>query len=91
MNQEVTSLIKNIEIVFSATETNLQAMSVGERIQMKDLTAAVGLAVAKDPKDILPFVSYFVHNTSLAYVSRGKNGGIIRGAKSVKNESTQTV
>ena len=44
----------------------------------------MGLVLARDPKDVLGFVNHFAHDTTLAYVTRGKNGGIIRGTKPVK-------
>lgn len=70
--------------VFLAAEHVIEAMQNGERIQIKQLAQTVGLALAKDPKDVLGFVNHFAHDTSLAYVTRGKNGGIIRGTKPVK-------
>ena len=93
MSTEVESMLEEISGVLKAVETNIESLSVGERIQMKDLAAAVGLAVAKDPKYVMNFVNHYVHNTTLAYVTRGKNGGIIRGvrpAKVIKAGKTDT-
>jgi hypothetical protein len=70
--------------VYEATEHAISSMQDGERIQIKQLAQVVGLAVAKNPKDVLSFVNHFAHDTELAYVTRGKNGGIIRGTKPVK-------
>lgn len=84
MSKELETMLQEITSVLKATETNIENMNVGERIQMKDLAVAVGLAVAKEPKEVINFVNHFVHNTNLAYVSRGKNGGIIRGVKLAK-------
>ena len=70
--------------VFEAAHHAIETMADGERIQIKQLAQVVGLAVAQDPKDVLGFVNRFAHNTSLAYVTRGKNGGIIKGVKPVK-------
>ena len=62
----------------------MKTMTEGDRIQIKQLAQTVGLAVAKDPKDVLGFVNHFAHHTSLAYVTRGKNGGIIKGVRPVR-------
>jgi hypothetical protein len=88
MSTEVESMLEEISGVLKATETNIESLAIGERIQMKDLAAAVGLAVAKEPKHVINFVSHYVHNTALAYVTRGKNGGIIRGTRPVKADKT---
>ena len=50
----------------------------------KELAQAVGTAVTMEPKQVLGFVNHFAHNTDIAYVTRGKNGGIIRGTKPAK-------
>ena len=84
MSKEIDSMLEDIGNVLKATETNLESLSNGERIQIKDLAAAVGLATAKEPKNVINFVNHFVHNTTLAYVTRGKNGGIIKGSKPAK-------
>lgn len=70
--------------VYEAAEHAIEAMQDGERIQIKELAKVVGLALAKDPKDVLGFVNHYAHDNSLSYVTRGKNGGIIRGTKPVK-------
>jgi hypothetical protein len=70
--------------VFEAAEHVIETMQDGERIQIKQLAQTVGLALAKDPKNVLGFVNHFAHDTTLAYVTRGKNGGIIKGTKPVK-------
>lgn len=70
--------------VFEAAQHALDSMQNGDRIQIKQLAQTVGLAVAKDPKDVLGFVNHFAHNTASAYVTRGKNGGLVKGPKLVK-------
>lgn len=70
--------------VFEAAEHAISAMQDGERMQIKQLAQVVGLALAKNPKEVLGFVNHYAHDNSLAYVTRGKNGGIIRGTKPVK-------
>ncbi len=70
--------------VYEAAEHAVEVMQDGERMQIKQLAQVVGLALAEDPKKVLGFVNHFAHDTSLAYVTRGKNGGIIRGTKPAK-------
>jgi hypothetical protein len=91
MSKNVQALIETVEKTFNACEQALVAMQVGERIQVKELAKNVGSKVSEDPKDILHFVNHFVHNTELAYVSRGKNGGVIRGQKTIKSVPTNIV
>lgn len=82
--QDVERMTAFSKQVFEAAQQAIEAMKDGERIQIKQLAQAVGLAVAKDPKEVLGFVSHFAHDTSLAYVTRGKNGGIVKGTKPAK-------
>lgn len=70
--------------VYEAAEHAVSAMQDGERMQIKQLAQVVGSALAEDPKKVLGLVNLYAHDTSLAYVTRGKNGGIIRGEKPVK-------
>lgn len=84
MNTSVQPMLETVEKIFTAAHTIVESLQVGERIQVKELAQSVGLAVAMDPKHVLGFVNHFAHNTELAYVTRGKNGGVIRGARPVK-------
>jgi hypothetical protein len=70
--------------VFMAAQDTIKTMQDGERIQIKQLAQTVGAVLSRDAKDVLGFVNHFAHNTSLAYVTRGKNGGIIKGVKPAK-------
>lgn len=70
--------------VYEAAESTIQSMQDGERVQIKQLAQVVGSALSEDPKVVLGFVNYFAHHNSLAYVTRGKNGGIIRGSRPIK-------
>jgi hypothetical protein len=84
MDKSVSSMLETVGRVFEATFHSVDSMSHGERIQLKELAQTVGLAVAMDPKDVLGFVNYYVHNSDIVYVSRGKNGGVIKGSRSAK-------
>jgi hypothetical protein len=77
-------MLDTVERIFTAAYTIVEALQPGERIQVKDLSQSVGLAVAMDPKVVMGFVNHFAHNTDLAYVTRGKNGGIVRGTRPAK-------
>ena len=83
-NKNIQTMLETVETIFKAAQTTVEAMADGQRMQIKELAQAVGLAVAMEPKQVLGFVNHFVHNTDIAYVTRGKNGGIIRGVKQPK-------
>lgn len=83
-NKNIQSMLETVESIFAAAQGTVEAMANGERMQIKELAQAVGLAVAMEPKQVLGFVNHYVHNTDIAYVTRGKNGGIIRGVRQVK-------
>lgn len=85
-NANIQTMMETVERIFNASHTVLSAMSEGSRTQIKDLAEKVGLAVSMEPKHVLGFVNHFVHHTDVAYVTRGKHGGIIRGARPVKVE-----
>lgn len=77
-------MMETVEQIFEATHATIESMDMGERIQLKELAQTVGLAVAMEPKHVLGFVNHFVHNSDIAYVTRGKNGGVIKGTKPEK-------
>ena len=83
-NTDVESATAFSKRVYEATQKTIEAMQDGERMQIKQLAQVVGQAVAKESKVVLGFVNYFAHENKLAYVTRGKNGGIIKGVKPVK-------
>jgi hypothetical protein len=83
-NNDIERMTSFSKQVFEAAQQTIESMQDSERMQIKQLAQVVGLAVAKDPKDVLGFVNHFAHATSLAYVTRGKNGGIIKGIKPVR-------
>lgn len=102
MNSNIKSQVETIASILEAARATVEPMALGERVQLKQLAQTVGLAVAMDPKEVLPFVHHFAHHTDIAYVTRGKNGGIVRGTKPAKvvkaakvdapeADSTQTV
>lgn len=86
MNNKATiqEILKDIEQVMEAAHTVIVTMQVGERKQIKELAQDVGLLVAKAPKEILGWVNHFAHSTNIAYVTRGKHGGIVRGTRPAK-------
>lgn len=81
---DIDSMLAFSKQVFESAHQAIADMKDGERMQIRHLAQTVGLAVARDPKDVLGFVNHFAHNTSMAYVTRGKNGGIIKGTKPAK-------
>ena len=83
-NANIKSMLDTVERIFEAAHETVNVMNDGERMQVKELARVVGLAVAMEPKHVLGFVNHFAHNTDIAFVTRGKNGGIIKGSKPVK-------
>jgi hypothetical protein len=83
-NANIQSMLETAKSIFEAANTVVEAMQVGERKQIKDLAVDVGSVVGMEPKRVLGFVNHFVHHTDIAYVTRGKNGGLIRGVKPLK-------
>jgi hypothetical protein len=77
-------MLKDIEEVLQAARTVVEGMQLGERKQVKELAALVGSIVSKEPKEILNLISIFVHNTNIAYITRGKHGGVVRGVREFK-------
>lgn len=83
-NTDVQEMLATIEPILEAAHTVIDSMQTGTRKQIKELAQDVGAKLGKEAKDVLGFVNHFAHNTKIAYVTRGKNGGIIKGVKPVK-------
>lgn len=83
-NANIQSQLGTVQQVFEAAHAAISGMQDGERMQIKELAQVVALAVAAEPKYVLGFVNHFAHNTDIAYVTRGKNGGIVKGVRPVK-------
>lgn len=83
-NTDVQDMLVDIQRVLEAAHTVIESMQLGERKQIKTLAQDVGVMVGKEPKEVLGYVNDFAHHTKIAYVTRGKNGGIIKGVKPVK-------
>lgn len=83
-NTDVKDIMVDIESVLVATHGVVAAMQPGERKQIKELANDVGAVMGKDPKEVLGFVNHFAHKTKIAYVTRGKHGGLVRGTRPVK-------
>jgi hypothetical protein len=83
-NTSIQEMLKDIERVMEAVHSVVETMQIGDRKQLKQLAQDVGTLVAKDPREVFGFVNHFAHNTNIAYVSRGKNGGIIKGIRPAK-------
>lgn len=83
-NPNIQSMTETAKRCFEAANTIIEAMGVGERKQIKELATDVATMVGMDPKRVLGFVNHFAHETNIAFVTRGKKGGIIRGTKPAK-------
>lgn len=88
----VQRMTEEADNAFNAAHRIVEAMADGSRKQIKELTVEVANALGKEPKKVSGFVNHFVHETDIAYVTRGKNGGLIKGtrpAKVVKPKKTK--
>lgn len=85
-NANIKSQLEIVERIFVATHAILDKMADKERMQIKKLAQEVATAVNLKPEVVLGFVNYFAHNNDIAYVTRGKHGGIIKGVKPVKTD-----
>lgn len=80
----VNSMIQTVSSIFNTVGSIVDAMNDGDRMQLKELAQAVSDKSGVNPQDSLTFVTYFARNTTSGYVSRGKNGGFIKGQKKLK-------
>ena len=78
---DTQKMLEDIKSTLEATQKIVDAMKDGDRMQVGALAQEVSAVVGKDPKDIMSFVSHFAHNTKVAYVTRGKKGGVVKGTK----------
>ncbi len=83
-NANVKSQLEVVERIFNATFSILDKMADKDRMQIKKLAQEVATTVNMKPEVVLGFVNYFAHNNDIAYVTRGKHGGIIKGVMPVK-------
>lgn len=84
MSANMENQFEEIKSVLSATAEAIDKMNDGDRVQINSLVETVAGAVSKDVKFVTPFVHHMIHNTNIAYVSRGKNGGVVKGTKPAK-------
>jgi hypothetical protein len=80
----VQKMTEEAESAFNAAHRIVESMSDGSRKQIKELTMEVAAVLGKDAKKVSGFVNHFVHETDIAYVTRGKNGGLIKGTRPAK-------
>jgi hypothetical protein len=78
---KIKQMVEVVESILKSSHSAVEAMAEGDRTQLKELAKTVALSLSMEPKHVLSFVDYYVHNSDIAYVSRGKNGGVIRGTK----------
>lgn len=83
-NANIKSMLETVERIFEAAQVVIEGMATGDRIQIKELAQTVALSVGMEPKNVLGFVHHFAHNTDVAYVTRGKHGGVIKGTRTAK-------
>lgn len=83
-NANIQSQLETVKQVFEAALATLNRMKDGERMQIKELAETVASTVSMESKYVLGYVNNFAHNTDVAYVTRGKNGGVVKGVRPIK-------
>lgn len=95
-DSNIQAMLTDIQKVLEATHTIVNGMQPGERKQIKQLAEDVSAVVGRNTKEVLGYVNDYAHrieSANIAYVTRGKNGGLIRGtrpAKVVKPKKVKT-
>ena len=83
-NTDVQDMTETARVVFQAAHEIVAGMTDGSRKQIKELASEVSTVTGMAPKEVLGFVDHFVHKTQIAYVTRGKKGGLIKGSRPAK-------
>lgn len=89
-----TSMLATIKPIFDATQAVVDSMTNGTRKQIKDIADIVSISLGTEVKKILAFVNHYLHNieeAGIGYVTRGKNGGFVKGSRPVKVVKTTPV
>jgi len=87
----VTKMTETAGECFDAADKIVTEMADGSRIQIKDLATKVSAEVGMEAKRVLGFINHYVHATDIAYVTRGKKGGLIKGVRPAKVVKTPRV
>lgn len=74
-------MLQDIKSTLESTQKIVDGMKDGDRMQVGALAQEVSALVGKSPSDVLDFVTYFAHNSKVAYITRGKKGGVVKGTK----------
>lgn len=90
-NTNVQSMTETADRIFDTANTIVESMKAGDRKQIKELAVDVGAALGMEPKEVLGFVNHFAHKTNIAYVTRGKNGGLIKGVRPIRVDKPKKV
>lgn len=91
-NSSIDKMLETVKTIFTATMNVVNDIQDGKRMQIKDMAEAVATSLSMEAKHVLAFVNHFAHNClEVGYVTRGKNGGFIKGQKPVKVEKIAKV
>lgn len=81
---KTNKVIEKFQTICDAAQTIIDPMNDGERKQIKEIAEAVATSLQMETKRVLNCVNDFLHETEVGYVSRGKNGGFIKGKRAAK-------
>lgn len=83
-------LLARVENVFKQTQVVIDGIKLGERMQLKEMAEAVGVALGVEPKAVAHYVNDYAHNSDDGFVTRGKKGGFVKGARPAKVAKSQS-
>lgn len=90
-NNDIATITERATTIFTATQSFIMEMNIGDRISLKKMAAKIGPSINMEPATILPYVADFARNNSLSYVSAGKYGGCVRGTRQLKVAKTSII
>jgi len=83
-NNDIQNMIQTAQKVWDATNEIVSNMDDKDHISLQVLASKVSKAVSMEPKTVFGFVDHFVRNSTTAFISPGKSGGVRKGARPVK-------
>lgn len=83
-NNDVETLTSTAHTIFDAINNIASTMNDKDRMRVEDLAKKVSKTVSMDVKDVLGFINLFGKKSTVAHITRGANGGFVKGQKPVK-------
>ena len=84
INNDVETMTARANTIFNAINTIVGEMADQDRMRVEDLAKKVSKTVSLDIKEVLGYVNDFGKKASVGYITRGANGGYVKGQRPVK-------